>query len=239
MRTELAAALLLFGSSTIAGNVTALQGTWTSKSDTVVTGPAFYDPVGEKFLEPRLPGTAFSFTNDGYFEESIYTVVGNPTNPECPTALIIWQHGKYTLYSNGSLVLFPYASDGRKLWSDPCTSQTSVYTRYNQTELYKSWEIVLDAYRGQYRLNLFRFDGSPMNPLYLTYNPPQMLPTTTLNPVTTTTATGTVTPTTASKIKRSLMEIQASLPEATANLDFWWYIAVGMTIIGGFGWYFV
>ncbi|EPS39049.1 hypothetical protein H072_7183 [Dactylellina haptotyla CBS 200.50] len=238
MRTDLTAALLFFASSirtAVAGNVTALGGTWTSKSDTVVTGPDFYDPVGERFLEPRLPGTSFSFTNDGYFEEAIYTVVGNPTKPECPTALIIWQHGTYTLYDNGSMVLFPYESDGRKLWSDPCNSKTSIYTRYNQTELYRSWEIVLDDYRGQYRLNLFKFDGAPMNPLYLTYNPPQMLPTTTINPI----QSATPTSTTAAKIKRSLMGLQASLPDATTNLDFWWYTAAGMTLVGGVGWYFV
>jgi hypothetical protein len=51
---------------------------------------------------------------------------------------MIYQHGSYVLYANGSIVLYPIASDGRKLWSDPCTrSDASTYTRYNQTELYK------------------------------------------------------------------------------------------------------
>jgi hypothetical protein len=32
------------------------------------------------------------------------------------------------------------------------------------------------------RLDLYKFDGSPMNPMFLAYNPPQMLPTITMNP---------------------------------------------------------
>ncbi|KAK6337725.1 Reversal of tor2 lethality [Orbilia brochopaga] len=242
MRHGLAALLVLLTSSAqnaIAANVTSLEGTWTSKSDTVVTGPDIYDPIGERLIEPRLPGTAFSFTADGHFEEAIYNVVGNPTTPGCPTAIIIWQHGKYTLNKNGSLTLFPFESDGRKLWSDPCKQSKSVYTRYNQTELYRSWDIVLDDYRGQYRLNLYKFDGAPMNPLYLTYKPPQMLPTTTLNPVQTETSTSAAPAATATKVKRSFMGIQATLPEARSDLDFWWYVALGVTVVGGFGWYFV
>jgi hypothetical protein len=33
------------------------------------------------------------------------------------------------------------------------------------------------------RLDLYSFDGSPMHPMYLAYRPPEMLPTTTLNPI--------------------------------------------------------
>lgn len=32
------------------------------------------------------------------------------------------------------------------------------------------------------RLDLYKFDGSPMNPMFLAYSPPQMLPTITMNP---------------------------------------------------------
>ncbi|KAF3079157.1 Reversal of tor2 lethality [Orbilia oligospora] len=236
MRVNLAAASTFLASLiqyTTAANVTSLEGTWTSKSETVVTGPDIYDPVGERLIEPRLPGTAFSFTNDGYFEEAIYVVIGNPTTPECPNAIILWQHGKYTLYDNGSMVLFPFDSDGRKLWSDPCKQKKSIYTRYNQTELYRSWDIVKDDYRGQFRLNLYKFDGAPMNPLYLTYKPPQMLPTTTLNPFPTST------PTTAAKIKRSIENFKNSLPDGAPGLDIWWWAAVVMTLVGGLGVYLV
>lgn len=75
-------------------NVTSLTGTWSSKSNTVFTGPVshfpayhrlkytnlsqdFYDPVIEDMKEPRLTGTSFSFTDDGYFEEALYLVISN------------------------------------------------------------------------------------------------------------------------------------------------------------------
>lgn len=59
------------------------------------------------------------------------------SNPECPKAVMQWQHGTYSVKSNGSLVLTPFASDGRQLFSDPCAGDTSVYTRYNQTERFR------------------------------------------------------------------------------------------------------
>ena len=48
-----------------------------------------------------------------------------------------WQHGAYTLFRNGSLFLDPIAVDGRQLVSDPCTLDTGMYSRYNQSELFK------------------------------------------------------------------------------------------------------
>lgn len=48
-----------------------------------------------------------------------------------------WQHGTYVIYSNGSVVLTPFAVDGRQLLSEPCASDASVYTRYNQTETFE------------------------------------------------------------------------------------------------------
>lgn len=35
------------------------------------------------------------------------------------------------------------------------------------------------------RLDLYRFNGAPLPPMYLAYRPPQMLPTITLNPTAT------------------------------------------------------
>ena len=49
-----------------------------------------------------------------------------------------WQHGSFTKQANGSLVLVPIAVDGRQLYSDPCSYKTSVYTRYNQSELFEA-----------------------------------------------------------------------------------------------------
>lgn len=216
-------------------NVTSLTGTWSSKSNTVFTGPDFYDPVTEEMKEPRLTGTSFSFTDDGYFEEAIYLAVANPTHPSCTQAIMQWQHGKYEIASDGSLTLTPIKVDGRQLLSDPCKYTNSIYTRYNATEFYKSWEIVLDEYRGMHRLNLFKFDGSPMNPLYLAYRPPQMLPTQTLNP----TSSGTPKATGASKMK-----LKRSLPPNLKSAehidtDRWWWIGVALTSMGLLGYFCV
>ena len=45
-----------------------------------------------------------------------------------------WQHGTYEIFANGSLIMTPFAVDGRQLMSDPCNGDDAVYTRYNQTE---------------------------------------------------------------------------------------------------------
>lgn len=160
-----------------------IVGTWSSKSNQVFTGPGFYDPVDELLIEPSLPGISYSFTEDGWFEEATYQVSGNPRDPTCPTAAITFQHGTYEVYSNGSLVLTPVSVDGRQLVSDPCNDNgISSYNRYSQQEIFKSFLVVLDDYHGVYKLLMFQFDGSPMQPLYLAYRPPMMLPTETLNP---------------------------------------------------------
>lgn len=48
-----------------------------------------------------------------------------------------WQHGSYTVFGNGTLILTPIAVDGRQLLSDPCRQQSGQYTRYNTTEEFK------------------------------------------------------------------------------------------------------
>ena len=111
-----------------------------------------------------------------------------------------WQHGTYTLPGNGSIITQPFAVDGRQLLSSPCSYEQSIYTRYEQPELFLSYEVLTDPYHNVPRLNLARFDGSPMNPMFLVYSPPQMLPTETLNPTSTSgpAATG------KSRVKRGL-----------------------------------
>lgn len=59
------------------------------------------------------------------------------SKPDCPKAIIQWQHGTYKINDNGSLSLDPIKVDGRQLYSDPCANDHSIYTRYNQTEYYK------------------------------------------------------------------------------------------------------
>ncbi|KAG0132609.1 chaperone for protein-folding within the ER, fungal-domain-containing protein [Tuber indicum] len=239
--TPLAVTLLALPFVSAQDNVTSLTGTWSSKSNAVFTGPAsdclsllfsFYDPVNEKFFEPTLTGTSYSFTDDGFYEEAVYIAVANPTNPSCTKGVLQWQHGRYVIAENGSIVLHPIMVDGRQLYSDPCKHSTSIYTRFNTTEVFKRWEIFVDEYRGMHRLNLYKFDGAPMNPMYLAYRPPQMLPTQTLNP---TVSAPKATRASKLKVKRAL---PSNLKKAeNINADRWWWIGVGMTSVGFLGFF--
>lgn len=209
-------------------NMKELLGTWASKSNTVFTGPGFYDPVSELLIEPDLPGISYSFTDDGHYEEALYRVTSNPQNHSCPTATLIYQHGKYELLSNGSLVLTPIAVDGRQLLSDPCgeSLDKSVYSRYEQATLFKKYQVSVDGYNGRYMLQIYQFDGSKMQPLYLAYKPPMMLPTTALNPTDSASETKT---SLRKRIKRSLenqYRTNARLETSSAKYQAWWWAAI-------------
>ncbi|CAD6568854.1 MAG: Reversal of tor2 lethality [Alectoria sarmentosa] len=192
-----------------------LTGTWTTKSRSVITGPGFYDPVNERIFEPALTGFSYSFTDDGHYEEAYYRAVSNPADPSCPQGIIQWQHGTYAKNANGSLTLTPFGVDGRQLLSDPCNNNNAVFTRYNQIELFKDYEVAVDGYSKARRLNLFAFDGSPLNPMYLAYNPPEMLPTQTLNPTATASSTGA---TSTAKIRRSLEDTDSFVEPQNKNV---------------------
>ncbi|VEU20741.1 DEKNAAC101627 [Brettanomyces naardenensis] len=167
----------------LADDGASIVGTWTTKSNSVFTGPGFFDPIDELIIEPALPGISYSFTEDGYFEEAIYQVTPNPQNHSCAVAAVIYQHGTYTVNGTGSLTLTPIAVDGRQLLSQPCQDNgVSTYSRYNQTEKFNGYSVYVDPYHGRWRLDLTESNGVIMQPLYLAYRPPQMLPTITLNP---------------------------------------------------------
>lgn len=57
------------------------------------------------------------------------------------------------------------------------------------TDNEQRYEVRIDDYHKIKRLNLYKHDGSPLMPLYIAYTTPKMLPTTTLNPLVTATAT--------------------------------------------------
>ncbi|KAJ9092818.1 hypothetical protein QFC21_006694 [Naganishia friedmannii] len=116
-------------------------------------------------------------TDTGYFEEAQYRFTSNATNPKCITAYILWQHGKFELNDSGSMTLYPFPSDGRIQVQDPCAAVTNLITEYNQQTLYADWGITMDSTRGNYKLQLNRFDGAKMPPMWLMANPPNMLPT--------------------------------------------------------------
>ena len=237
--------LLLSLSGSASAEEGSLYGTWSSKSNQVFTGPGFYDPVDELLIEPALPGISYSFTEDGWFEEATYQVSGNPKNPSCPKGSLIYQHGRYEVLDNGTMILHPIAVDGRQLFSDPCNDNgVSTYMRYNQTEIFKSFTIDIDPYYGIWTLHLYQFNGAPLQPLYLAYRPPLMLPTETLVPIAD--ATDETEETGNAKHKRSLSElIQRSMENKHrtnavrhneqkgflfSNLV--WYISVGMLGVG-------
>jgi len=216
-------------------------GTWTTKSKKVMTGPGFYNPVEDVLIEPELTGISYSFTSDGYYEEAYYRAVANPTTPHCPSGVMQWQHGTYSLPGNGSIVLTPFGVDGRQLTSSPCSYSNAIYIRYEQAEYMKEYSVYNDPYHNVPRLNLFQFDGSPMQPMYLAASPPQMLPTQTLNPTSAASATG------KSRVKRTdggdgdhaqeklgSMNKNAIFPpnEPLLNADRWWWAGVGLTALG-------
>lgn len=210
-----------------APNMAELEGTWTSKSNAVFTGPGFYDPVDELLIEPDLPGISYSFTADGYFELALYRVASNSRNHSCATAVLQYQHGEYEIKSNGSVFLYPYAVDGRQLLSDPCSnSENSVYSRYTQPTFFKTYQVFVDNYNGKTALQIYQFDGSMMQPLYLAYKPPVMLPTYALNP----TDSASESVSRRKKIKRSLenrYRTNAVKEFSYEKYDAYWWLMVG------------
>ncbi len=123
------------------------------------------------------------------------------------------------------------------------------YNRHRKTNWLpmQSYEVITDSYSKAPRLNLFAFDGAPLNPMYQAYKPPIMLPTQTLNPTTASSTGGaTATASTTGKAKRSRFERDEDLGgplnrnvlikrKEPINADKWWWIGAGMTAIGGVG----
>jgi len=161
-------------------NGTGLFGTWSSGSGRVLTGAGFANPVNFSFTYPLTTGIAYSFTDDGAFEEAQYRFVANGSEPHCVKTIVIWQHGTYTIHTNNSITMVPIAADGRIQVQDPCAATTSTMYYYDQWELYNGWTITNDINHNAWMLQLYRFDGSLMPRLYLVERPPSMLPTTQL-----------------------------------------------------------
>lgn len=102
-----------------------------------VLSQGFYDPINDDLIEPDHTGISYSFTSDGYFEEAYYRAIANPSSPNCPSAIMQWQHGTWAFNADGSLQLSPLEVDGRQLTSQPCIYESSIYVRYNQSEHFK------------------------------------------------------------------------------------------------------
>jgi hypothetical protein len=93
------------------------------------------------------------------------------------------------------------------------------------------------------RLDLYQFDGSPMNPMFLAYTPPQMLPTVTMNPTATATASGKKAKRTAGlgdeleePLNKNAMHIKRDFERSLLHridVNMLWWAGLGMTIFGG------
>lgn len=154
-----------------------------------------------------------------------------------------WQHGRYTVNSTGSIFLTPITVDGRQQTSDPCSYKNSEYIRYKQAETFERYEVVVDTFHNIKRLNLYQYNGAPLMPLYIAFQPPQMLPTMTLNPTSSATgAAATASASTAStvkarKAKREAIEkrwIGKKMLQHTSNADaaWFWYAGLGFSSLG-------
>lgn len=223
--------------SSAAADTLSLTGTWTTKSNQVFTGPGFYDPVDELLIEPGLPGRSYSFTDDGHYEAALYVVNSNAKDHGCPTAVLQFSHGTFT-EDDGRIELQPIAEDGRQLLSDPCADNgVSTYSRFSGNGSFTKYVLDIDSYSGRYRLKLYDFDGTPLPPLYLAYKPPLMLPTETLNPTSSASATGT---SKRSIIKRSLEnKRKTNAVRMEADFSRYWYAGLGLFSLGGLSYVFL
>jgi len=135
--------------------------------------------------------------------------------------------------------LTPIGVDGRQLHSSPCDQETTTITRWDMPQFYSEVQVLVDPYNQRWRLNLFEWDGTPVNPMWLAMKPPQMLPTQTLNPTSNATATGAM-QTATSKIKRAL-NLRTNLKQASKqgsarswlNIDVLFWFGIIMTTLGG------
>ncbi|CAO3680952.1 unnamed protein product [Umbelopsis ramanniana] len=152
-----------------------LVGTWSTNNN-ITCGPTFIDPVRGNFSVPSNPGSSFSFSSDGYFEEAFYTINGNASYPQCVTSVLQWQHGSFNVTTNHTISTAPIEEDGRMNLTNPCMSGgywdgTAQY--YYQPETYAGYSIDDTG-----KLTLIRFDGQPLRPMTLLSKDPIMWPIT-------------------------------------------------------------
>lgn len=158
--------LALAGTAAAQQNVTALTGTWSSGSGSVLTGSAFGQPtLDNTFIYPNVSGRSLSFTSDGFYEEATFMWNSNATDHHCIEAVMIWQHGTYEITSAGTITTVPFGADGRIQVQNACAAQSSVISYYSQDNLFASWKITV--WRSQYMLQLGQYDGALMPRMYL------------------------------------------------------------------------
>ena len=111
------------------------------------------------------------------------------------------------------------------------------------TTMAKHYTVYTDTFHNVQRLDLFKYDGSPMNPMFLAFNPPQMLPTQTLKPTNAASSSSTSTATNKVRVKRDTDPGPRTLPPILTppkpeNYDRLWWLGLGMIGLGTmlYGW---
>lgn len=59
----------------------------------------FYDPVGERLIEPKHTGISYSFTSDGFYEAAYYRAIANRTS-RAPEHLSTCSHDSVSYRAN-------------------------------------------------------------------------------------------------------------------------------------------
>ncbi|TIC64773.1 hypothetical protein E3Q02_02446 [Wallemia mellicola] len=140
-----------------------LVGTWSSGSGGVQTGTGFCTPSEYSFNVPDTTGISYSFTKDGFYEESTYKFNSNASAPQCIQAVLIWQHGTYVINDDNGIDTTPIAEDGRIQVEDPCAASSNVLTTANITRNFQSFLPFDDPVKDKKALQLYDFDGSITN----------------------------------------------------------------------------
>ncbi|KAG5418872.1 rot1 [Candida metapsilosis] len=160
-----------------------IHGTWQTQSQSVITGPKFFQPDKEYLIEPTQPGLSYSFDLESMtYETAQYLVTANPQNHSCPSAELIWHHGKIKIKPHRdqkgkgkknnkkknkkskadndgqfTILLESIPHDSRQLLSDPCVDEgTSTYQRY-KCDYKQTWSGVYqyDKYVDNWSLILY------------------------------------------------------------------------------------
>ncbi|KAL0573181.1 Reversal of tor2 lethality [Marasmius crinis-equi] len=211
-------------------NATTIVGSWSTGSKAVKNGPDFANPTNMSFNYPKVTGEAYSFTADGWFEISRYRMVSNGSEPNCITAVMYWTHGKYELLPNGTINTYPNG-DGYQQIQDPCAPISNQIENINNTEPFTQWRIFQDSSQG-YKLHLWRFDGTPVAPLFQVSTTPNMLPLQKLRDVPAAPA-GTSSTRRRSLSERIMKRTNAGFEDAA--LGSWTVVSVGASVLFALG----
>lgn len=178
--------------------VVPLEGTWSSGSQRVITGMDFFNPFELQFKVPRTSGISYSFhspgedKNKGFYETAQYFYSANATNPRCFKANLVWHHGTFHVASNnGSIIMKPFASDGRTQLMTTCNDKgeshfdAKMHPFSEPVIIMSKWFNYVDTKPGfvdnkthsQYAMQLYQSNGKPVPLMFQVRNPPEMLPT--------------------------------------------------------------